>query len=221
MSPEERAYYQAVEDLFARLRGTPFLISPKDYALMRRWWSESVPLAAVVTAIGEVFERRRERQEDPVSSLSYCRHAVARHAKRLARAAAGSAGQEAAPGPDAAASLARLAGMVRLAAERWGHAGPVAAVLGDLERALATLPVDAAPDAIDETLGRLEVTTLLALAALLPDEGRKRVEAEVSGELSGLDLADDVRARTERALRLKILRETVGLPRLELASGGA
>ena len=48
--------------------------------------------AAVVAGIGEVGERRRERQAEPVASLSYCRHAVARHAKRLPGAAAGTGG---------------------------------------------------------------------------------------------------------------------------------
>ncbi len=48
----EIAYYRAVEDHFAALRGTPFLFSPKDFALLRRWWREGVPLAAVLAGIG-------------------------------------------------------------------------------------------------------------------------------------------------------------------------
>ncbi len=62
----EIAYYRAVEDHFAALRGTPFLFSPKDFALLRRWWREGVPLAAVLAGIAEAWERRREREEDPV-----------------------------------------------------------------------------------------------------------------------------------------------------------
>src|SRR5512135_3596651 len=88
---EELAYYRAVEDQFAALRGTTFIFSPKDFALLRSWWTAGVPLAAVLAGIGEVWERRRERDGDPVSSLSYCRHAVARHARRLAAAHEGAA----------------------------------------------------------------------------------------------------------------------------------
>ncbi len=65
MNPEELEYYRAVEDLFARLRGTPFLFSPKDFALLRRWWSEGVPLAAVAAGLGEVFARRAEADGNP------------------------------------------------------------------------------------------------------------------------------------------------------------
>ena len=59
MEPDELTYYRAVEDHFAALRGTPFLFSPKDFALLRRWWQEAVPLAAVVAGISEAIERRR------------------------------------------------------------------------------------------------------------------------------------------------------------------
>ncbi|MCS7183472.1 MAG: hypothetical protein NZ869_10235, partial [Thermoanaerobaculum sp.] len=86
---EELAYYRAVEDHFCRLRGTPFLFSPKDFAYLRRWWREGVPLSAILLALGEVFAKKRQRGEDPVSSLAYCRHAVARQARRLAQLRAG------------------------------------------------------------------------------------------------------------------------------------
>jgi len=62
LTGEELAYYRAVEDLFARLRGTQFIFSPKDFALLRRWWGEQVPLAAVAAGIAEVFERRQGRR---------------------------------------------------------------------------------------------------------------------------------------------------------------
>ena len=43
----EIEYYRAIEDRFAALRGVPHTLSPKDFQLMRRWWSDQVPLAAV------------------------------------------------------------------------------------------------------------------------------------------------------------------------------
>ena len=34
---EDRAYYAAGEAAFIRRRGTPFLLSPTDFALLRQW----------------------------------------------------------------------------------------------------------------------------------------------------------------------------------------
>ena len=51
----ELAYYRSVEDLFATLRGTPHTLSPRDFQLLRGWWRDEVPLAAVVTGLTEVF----------------------------------------------------------------------------------------------------------------------------------------------------------------------
>ena len=34
---EDRVYYEAVEAAFIRRRGTPFLLSPSDFALLREW----------------------------------------------------------------------------------------------------------------------------------------------------------------------------------------
>jgi hypothetical protein len=214
---DELAYYRAVEDHFAALRGTPFLFSPKDFALLRTWHDEGVPLAAVLAGIGEAWERRRERNADPISSLAYCRHAVTRHARRLVAARVGAAaGGEAL---DVAARLRSLAAAVAEATRRWRHVPAVAAVLGDLERAVTSLPIGGEPAALDETLADLEFATLDALDRSLPVERREAMAAEVDAELAGLDLALDVRTRTRRALVAKAVRRAVGLPRLEMGGG--
>ena len=216
LTGEELAYYRAVEDLFARLRGTPFLLTPKDFALLRRWWQEAVPLAAVATGVAEVFERSRERGGDPVSSLAYCRHAVQRHARRLAVAAAGA--ERVPETVDVAAAVARLAAEVRAAATRRHGEPSIAAALLSLAATLETVPTSATPAAVDELLGRLELAIFEALFGALALADRATVEAQVAGELAGIDLAPEIRARTERALRLRAVRELLGLPRLELAS---
>jgi hypothetical protein len=213
---DELAYYRAVEDHFAALRGTPFLFSPKDFALLRSWWREGVPLAAVLAGIGEIWERRRERDADPVSSLAYCRHAVARQAKRLAAARVG-----AAPGEGAinvAESLHALAAGVAETAASWATVPRLAAVLRDLERAVATLPENSRPEALDETLADLEFTSLDALLGALPADRREAIATEVEHELAGLKMAGEVRSRTRHALLVKALRRLIGLPRLELTA---
>jgi hypothetical protein len=214
---DELAYYRAVEDHFAALRGTPFLFSPKDFALLRTWHDEGVPLAAVLAGIGEAWERRRERDGDPISSLSYCRHAVTRHAKRLlaARVGRGPEGE----GIDVGDALRSLAQGIAQAAARWLDVPAVAVVLGDLERAVMSLPAAGEPAALDATLADLEFATLDALERSLPVERRETIVAQVDRELEGLDLAREVRERTRRALVAKALRRTIGLPRMEIGAG--
>lgn len=212
---DELAYYRAVEDHFAALRGTQFLFSPKDFALLRTWWKEGVPLAGVLAGIGEIWERRRERDADPVSSLSYCRHAVARQARRLASARVGAA--SGAKTLDVAEAIRALARSVAGTGEAWRGEPRVAAVLRDLERAVSTLPEDGQPAALDETLADLEFTSLDALLGALPPDRRDALASEVDREMAGLKLADVVRNRTRHALLVKALRRLIGLPRLELS----
>ncbi|MBZ5587893.1 MAG: hypothetical protein LAO05_04965 [Acidobacteriia bacterium] len=214
---EEFAYYRAVEDHFAALRGTPFLFSPKDFALLRGWWKEGIPLAAVLTGVGEAWERRREREEDPISSLSYCRHAVRRHAKRLSAARVGAAAEG--RGVDVPAALTVLAAQVNEIAERWRELPALEAVLRDLGRAVATLPPDLEPATADEILTELEFTTLDALMGALPSERTQEIAREVADDLATMKLEPDVEERTRRALSLKNVRRMVGLPRLELDAG--
>jgi hypothetical protein len=214
MKAEELAYYRAVEDHFALLRGTPFLFSPRDFALLRRWWTEGVPLAAVLVALTEVFERRRERGEDPVSSLSYCRHAVARHAKRLAAAQVG-AGEGETP-VDVPARLAVLAAAVRHSSQAFAGEEALARALARLAAAIETLPPAAPPAALDEALAQLEASALDALLAVLPAAMAAQVTSEVEAQLGELGLDEEALGRTRLALLRRAVREAVGLPRLEL-----
>jgi hypothetical protein len=216
LPPEEMAYYRAVEDCFAALRGTPFLLRPKDFALLRSWWSAGVPLAAVLAGLSEAFARRRTRGDDPVSSLSYCRHPVMRHARRLREVRAGS---EARPTLDLPAALARLLGQVSRAAEAWREQPAVAAGLSTLAQAITTIPSDSPAAAADETLAGLELAALDALEAALPSAERDALAAAVEEELVALRSEDrEVLERTRRAVRVKLLRGRLGLPRLELGS---
>lgn len=210
----ESAFYQAVEDAFCRLRGTPFLFSPKDFHLLRSWWLAQVPLAAILAGLGEVFARKAGEGGEAVASLYYCRHAVQRHARRLATARVGAENGE--ESPDPAARLAELAAMVIDVAGRWRHWPPLARALGDLGAAVASVPVSALPAEVDATLAHLEQGVLTGLSSLLPDEMRQRLEDDVSRQLAGMDLEDEVGRRTRAAVRLREIREAVGLPRLEL-----
>ena len=70
-------YYNEIEAQFALRRGTPFIVSAKDWALMKSWREGGVPLPVVIEAIDTVFEKNETSgRKKVISSLSYCRHAV-------------------------------------------------------------------------------------------------------------------------------------------------
>ncbi|HPC82039.1 MAG TPA: hypothetical protein P5234_02075 [Thermoanaerobaculaceae bacterium] len=211
---EELAYYRAVEDAFAALRGTVFIFKPKDFALLQGWWRAGVPLAAVMAGLAEVFERARQRDADPPSSLAYCRHAVNRHAKRLAAAHVG--GGKPAPGVQVGPALARLVAAVRRSAAAWKGEAAVEQVLENLARAIEGMPAGAPPAAVEVALEHLESATLEALLAALPATDRERLEVGLPEQPPAPGVAPEVAARSRRALLARTVRERVGLPRLEL-----
>lgn len=212
MSQEELAYYRAVEDHFCRLRGTPFLFSPKDFAYLRQWWKQGIPLSAVLLALGEVFARRQQAGLDPVSSLAYCRHAVARQAKRLAQSRVGA--QEASL--DVAQALEKLRQAVEAAA-RQAPSQRLRELLASCLATLQALPMDLPPAVLAEMLAQVEENTLRAGLAALSAEEREALEA-------GLNLpppGPEVDARAREVALLRALRHFLGLPRLELLPYGA
>lgn len=206
---EELAYYRAVEDHFCRLRGTPFLFSPKDFAYLRRWWQEGIPLSAVLLALGEVFAKKRERGEGPVSSLAYCRHAVARYAKRLAQARVG--GEEPKPW-DVGQALAELGTQLekvrsQLASARLGQ------VVSALMATIQALPRDVPAAVLADMLAELEEQALGEAWAALPEEDRQALVNRLKAELpAGAELS----GRAWQVAILRAVREHLGLPRLEL-----
>jgi hypothetical protein len=69
---EDRAFYAAGEAAFVARRGTPFLLSPKDFALLKEWRALGVPIEAVESGIEEAFTRREERgATGRINTLSY------------------------------------------------------------------------------------------------------------------------------------------------------
>ncbi len=215
MEPEEQAFYRAVEDHYAALCRAPYLILPKDFALLRAWYRQGAPLAAVLAGLDEVFERfREEGEEEPVFPLSYCRRLINGHVRRLAAVRVGSETPAEAE-VDVPSRLAALAAAARGAAAPWiGSA--VAKVLLDLAAALETVPASAPAGAVEETLSRLEVGALESIFGALPPEVRERLGGEARAAASGVDPASEVGRRTYRAVLLRGVREHLGLPRLEL-----
>jgi hypothetical protein len=216
---EELKYYRAVEDFFAAARGVAHVLSPKDFQLLREWWRDGVPLTAVTSGIAEVIAKRRERDDpDPVVSLSYCRHAVRRHAKRLAEMHVGETAAETAGAADEPPTerVASLIESLRHAAERLQKRFPDAAkLIASIAETLTSVP-DMPPAALEEHLYSLESVLLERCWQSLPPADRERIteRSDEAAASAGADAA--VRERTVRAFRDRELRRLLDLPRLEI-----
>lgn len=89
-------YFTEIEAHFAARRGTPFILSAKDWALMKEWSEEGIPLPVVIEAIDAVFDKANANGKK-VNGLRYCRHAVReiwKNRKELQIGAAESAPEE-------------------------------------------------------------------------------------------------------------------------------
>ena len=213
----DKEYYEAAEAAFIRRRGTPFLLSPKDFALLTEWRALGVPVEAIEQGIDDAFARREERgAAGRVNSLSYCRDAVLEAWERISETAVGRGTGRATEEPDARSALETLAARLSaLSASRPELTAPIASAARSLER-LRGSGRDAA--AIEDSLARLDRRLTGALFEALPPPERERIEREVAAALARarVRLDDETAEKTARALRRRALREAVGLPRLSL-----
>lgn len=216
----ELEYYRAIEDLFATLRGVPHLLSTKDFQLMRDWWSEEVPLTAVRAGMTEVFARRRERGEpDPVVSLGYCRHAVQSHAKRLAEMQVGAGESTADPARiDTSAEIESLAEALGRVATRHRPQQPRLAEALERAAAMVAAAVEIPETVLEEHLFALESALLANCLNALDERQRAEIEDRARKEAESTSTTSDARDRAFRALRDRMLRSELDLPRLELGS---
>jgi hypothetical protein len=198
----DHAWFQAVEEIFVRLRGAPLLLSPADWQVARRWHQDGVPLDLVRQALEQVFEKRRERgTKGKINSLRYCAPAVeAAWAELRELTAPGERGE--APALDIPSRLKNLAAFVpaKLATKVLGLQGDAPAV----EAALSGLDRE-----------------MLAAAASALDEGlRQEVDAAVEKTLAALRgrLPIEELERSRERLTHQVLRQRLGLPVLSLFS---
>jgi hypothetical protein len=194
-------YFEEIEAHFAARRGTPFILSAKDWALMKSWHDDEVPLPVVIEAIDSVFEKNETSgRQKKINSLSYCRHAVKELWKERKEMLVGAAGEtpEAAPGPLLDALAVQLEGV------------PAVAAFAPRVRGLAG---EKSVPRIEEKLMELERELLDAVIAA---EDVAAIRAEIAASLAGAKLDEKTRARTEEANLRRLVRERFGLPRLTL-----
>lgn len=186
-------YFTEIESHFAHRRGTPFVLSSKDWVLMKSWSDQGIPLPVVIEAIDSVFDKQ-EAKGRKVNGLQYCKHAVKEMWDERKALAVG--GEEGAPEEDLGARLEALALAV----------APVSAPFADRVRELVR---EKSAPRIEEKLIELEqelIDSLIPAASDVRDEARKLT--------AGAD--EKTRARTEEAHLRRLVREKFGLPRLTL-----
>lgn len=202
---EDHAYFQAIEEIFVRLRGAPLLLSPADWQVARRWHRDGVPLDLVRQALEEVFARRKERgAKGRISSLRYCAPAVeAAWAERRELTAPGERLEAPAFYPSH-----RLQAL----------AAALPPGLADFSARIVALTGD--PPEIEEKLAALDQEMLAAAAASLDGTQRSEVEAAVEKTVAGLRgrLPADELERSRERLTWQVLRRRLALPVLSLFS---
>jgi hypothetical protein len=213
----DRAFYSAAESAFMRRRGTPFLLSPRDFALLREWRALGVPLEAVAQGIDDAFSKREERGAmGKINSLAYCRDAVLSAWERRAETAVGAGKGRAEAPPDAAKAIAALeASLAAVAGSRADLAEPLESARRSLERLAEG---KRSVEEIEASLARLDRRLASALIEALPAAERDALEAAVTERLERAGARMDAEAadRTRRALTRRALRERLDLPRLTL-----
>lgn len=214
---EDRAFYEAAEAAFIRRRGTPFLLSPSDFTLLKQWRALGVPLEAVEAGIDEAFTRREERSAiGRVNSLSYCRDAVLEAWERRAETSRGKGQARPGPDPDARAVLAELSRRLEQASQdRPDLDAPLSSAL----RSLARLEKSGkTPEEIEAFLARLDRRLAGEVYEALSEPERAELDGQVSALLSGAGARMDpaTAEKTRRALSRRAVRERLGLPRLSL-----
>ena len=215
---EDRAYYGAAEAAFIARRGTPFLLSPKDFALLKEWRALGIPIEAIEAGLDEAFTRREERgATGRVNSLSYCRDAILSAWERRAETAVGrGTGRAGESAPDVATALAGLS--ERLEAVAQVHPD-LTAQIESAHRSLDRLARSGkSAGEIEASLARLDRRISNEIAEALSEDRRRRLDEEVDKLLAKarVKMDRDTEEKTRRALTRRTLREELGLPRLTL-----
>lgn len=199
-------YFTEIEGHFALRRGTPFVLSAKDWALMKKWRDDGVPLPVVIEAIDAVFEKNEASgRRKVISSLSYCRHAVKELWEERRELLVGSG--ESLPEESPVAAIEALAAELESSGSEAARsfALPLRALAG--ERSVPK---------IEERLIELEHEMIEAILRSLPAEESSSLRRQVSRVLGEAKLDEKTRARTEEANLRRAVRERFGLPRLTL-----
>ena len=199
-------YFLEIESHFSACRGTPFILNAKDWALMKKWFDDGIPLSVVIEAIDSVFEKNESSgRRKVISSLSYCRHAVKEVWQDRQDLYAGSG--DSTPEENVGGLLDALAADV----ERSVAPGEIAGAIATEIRALLR---EKSVPRIEEGLIEVERDLMERILASVPLDERDAIVKPITAIVADLD--DKTRQRTYEANLRRAVREKFVLPRLTL-----
>lgn len=206
-------YFLEVESHFAQRRGTPFVFSAKDWALLKQWQGEGIPLAVVIEAIDSSFDKSSKTgRRRTISSLTYCKHAVKDLWEERKDLLVGS--EASLPELDPRGRLEVLAEQLQLSGS--GQAAQLSEVLSRAASTILSIRPTSAPQ-IEEALMHLEQQMIAEVLSALDDDSRRSIDEELDRALSGYeDLGSDVLNATREANLRRLLRARLAIPRLTL-----
>ncbi len=221
---DEASYGTRVEDAFISERGTPFLLAPKDWLLIRGWREAGVPADTVIRAIRGAFEKKRARGDlSKISSLSYCANAVEVLWEMERRGLVGSHAARRSADGEAFDAGPRLRWLVEALGGVEGpfpggvDAADVAGALRDAGVAVGALDPSAGLEPLEEALAKAEKALLKKLEKALGDEARERLAVEVESQAGDVSkLPRETQRRIHSALRGRALRRIFNVPPLTL-----
>ncbi|HQR45884.1 MAG TPA: hypothetical protein PLB02_08670 [Thermoanaerobaculia bacterium] len=220
--PDESTYATRIEEAFIAERGTPFLLSAKDWQLIRGWREAGIPVDTVIRAVRETFERRRARgAAGKISSISYCAGAVEETWQMERRGLVGQGeGRRDEKPPEVGPRVVRLVEGLRAAGAEspGGIDGDVfRKAIGKALSKLEVLPENGSFEEVEEKLSAIEASLVRSLRKGMTPELSAAVEAAVAeglGDTAGV--TPEVVERMRRALTRRETRRRLGLPSLTL-----
>lgn len=216
-------YFTEIEDTFIRRRGKHLLLSPIDWAMIEGWRGRGIPLHVVIRAIESVFDTF-DKNPGPrtIKGLLYCREEVEAQYVEWSAAQVGRSPGETGDESQQSIGTEDILGHITASIERLRSIDHES-LAEDIERVCSRL-VDLSEnlgdglEIIDGSLNDIENFLDQALLSKSDSAHLKQIEHEIAGQLKAYrsDMDKDAFEQTRRLLKLKRLREDIGMPRLSL-----
>lgn len=194
---EAQVYFQAVEGMFSRARGSSLELAPRDRAIAVSWFRRGIPYDFVAALVPELLAKRRERNPRVRwNSLRYCAPKVE---EAWAEVEALNAAGRTAPAPVLA---------VRPRLEALSELLPASLP----ERSVwqqRILALEGSSQAVEDGLAELDRALLAAVEAALASAERTRLEQSLISTLARL--ATRLPAAELEAARAQLLRRELRL----------
>jgi len=224
---EEEEYFQVIESHFLQKRGNPMLLSPKEWSLIREWYEAEIPMDVVIRGIDRAFEHK-QKEDETVTSLRYCRRLVKSEHKRYLKSLEGAAAspaiaesknvaeflQQLVSGLSESSGIAMQNGNASLSQLLAGNSEKIKSQI--LEPFLAKQLNDL--QRVEEQLTTIEKEIEQVLLPTISEEQMKHLKEDAMRELKTFEDKLDLAVYQEMLRRtlIKSIRRLYNIPRLSL-----